>query len=300
MLLSTGQPPLSSEISVVDVDSGPGSVTATNPPETDVLGPGWLFVPADRPERFEKAAAGSDQMVIDLEDGVREADKEKARSLLRRSESVPRRACLRINGLSTAHADRDLELAREMGFRSVMVPMAESHQPFTQLADFSVVALVETARGVVESDRIAAHPNVNALALGTADLQLDLGARDTKGTAGVFEDLLAFARATLLFAGRAHHVPVIDSVHATVADDAGLRRAAAVASAYGMDGKLAIHPRQIEIIRGEFAPSESEVAWAAAVVSEAESRAAGAFVLDGELVDEVIIRRAEGVLARTQ
>jgi len=98
MLLSTGQPPLSSEISVVDVDSGPGSVTATNPPETDVLGPGWLFVPADRPERFEKAAAGSDQMVIDLEDGVREADKEKARSLLRRSESVPRRACLRING----------------------------------------------------------------------------------------------------------------------------------------------------------------------------------------------------------
>ena len=285
---------------MVDDDSGPGSVTATNPPETDVLGPGWLFVPADRPERFEKAAAVSDQMVIDLEDGVREADKENARRLLRRSESVPRRACLRINGLSTAHAERDLELARELGFDSVMVPMAESHQPFSRLADFCVVALVETARGVIESDRIAAHPNVNALALGTADLQSDLGARDTTGTAGVFEDLLAYARATLLFAGRAHHIPVIDSVHATVADDAGLRRAAAIASAYGMDGKLAIHPKQIEIIRSEFAPSKSEVAWAAAVVSEAESRAAGAFVLDGELVDEVIIRRAEGVLARTQ
>ncbi|UVI36321.1 HpcH/HpaI aldolase/citrate lyase family protein [Brevibacterium spongiae] len=285
---------------MVDVDSEPGSVTATNVPRIELNGPGWLFVPADRPERFAKAAAVSDQVVIDLEDGVRKADKGKARSLLRRSGFSPVRACLRINGLSTAHAEQDLELAREMGFGSIMVPMAESHQPFSQLADFSVIALVETARGVVDSDRIAAHPDVDALALGTADLQLDLGAHATAGTAGVFEDLLAYARATLLFAGRAHHLPVIDSVHTTVADYAGLRRAAAVASAYGMDGKLAIHPKQIEIIRTEFTPSESEVAWASAVVSEAESRAAGAFVLDGEIIDEVIIRKAERLLSQVK
>ena len=283
---------------MADVASGPGSVTVADEPKVDLSGPGWLFVPADRPERFAKAATVSDQVIIDLEDGVREADKETARSLLRRSDFSPARACLRINGLSTAHADRDLELAREMGFSSVMVPMAEPHQPFSQLADFCVIALIETAQGVVGSDRIAAHPDVDALALGTADLQLDLGARSTAGTAGVFEDLLAYARATLRFAGRAHHIPVIDSVHSTVADDVGLRRAAAVASAYGMDGKLAIHPKQIETIRSEFTPSESEVAWAAAVLSEAESRSAGAFVLDGELIDEVIIRKAERLLAR--
>lgn len=283
---------------MADVDSGSGSDTVADAQKVSLSGPGWLFVPADRPERFAKATAVSDQVIIDLEDGVREADKEKARGLLRRSDLSPARACLRINGLSTAHADRDLELARELGFGSVMVPMAEAHQPFSQLADFCVIALIETARGVVDADRIASNPNVDALALGTADLQLDLGARSRAGTAGVFEDLLAYARATLLFAGRAHHVPVIDSVHSTVADDAGLRRAAAIASAYGMDGKLAIHPKQIETIRSEFTPSESEVAWATRLLSEAESRAAGAFVFDGELIDEVIIRKAKRLLSR--
>lgn len=40
-----------------------------------VAGPGWLFCPADRPERFAKAAAAADVVILDLEDGVAEAQK---------------------------------------------------------------------------------------------------------------------------------------------------------------------------------------------------------------------------------
>lgn len=136
---------------------------------------------------------------------------------------------------------------------AVMVPMAETDQPFDALAGFHVVALVETARGVIDAQHMTAHPEVDALALRSADLQLDLGSHETDDGAGVFEDLPAFARANLLIAGRAHGVPVIDSVHPGVNDDECVRRAAAVASAYGLDDKLAIHPKQIDIIRSAFA-----------------------------------------------
>ncbi|WP_210604122.1 HpcH/HpaI aldolase/citrate lyase family protein [Brevibacterium oceani] len=273
------------------------SPAPTTVPTIGAAGPGWLFVPADRPDRFAKAEAISDQIVIDLEDGVREDDKGKARDLLAASDVRADQACLRINGFASVHIDQDLELARQLRVGSIMVPMAEADQPFETVAGFHVVALVETARGVLEAQRIAARPEVDALALGSADLQLDLGARETDAVAGVFEDLLAFARANLLFAGRAHGVPVIDSVHPGVNDDEGLRRTAAVASAYGLDGKLAIHPKQIDIIRSAFTPSRAEIVWATSVIAEARSRSAGAFVLDGELIDEVVIRRAERLVA---
>src|SRR6516164_7142247 len=40
----------------------------------------WLFTPATRPERFAKAiAAGADVQIVDLEDSVAPADKERAR-----------------------------------------------------------------------------------------------------------------------------------------------------------------------------------------------------------------------------
>ncbi len=45
----------------------------------ELPGPAWLFCPADRPERYAKAAAAADVVILDLEDGVAPADKEAAR-----------------------------------------------------------------------------------------------------------------------------------------------------------------------------------------------------------------------------
>nr|WP_286672989.1 CoA ester lyase [Brevibacterium sp. RIT 803] len=257
------------------------------------VGPGWLFVPADRPERFAKAIAAADMTVIDLEDAVRHDDKARAREVLRSAELDPVDVCIRVNGFGTDHIDEDLKMVRDLGITRVMVPMAEAGQPFASLTGFHVIALIETAKGVLEADQIAAHTCVEGLALGSVDLQLDLGAR---GSAALFDNLLVFARMTVLFAGRAHKTAVIDSVHPTVTDEPGLREAAAAAAAYGFDGKMGIHPRQIETIRSVFAPDERELRWAQNVTSEAGSRQVGAFMLDGELIDDVVIRRAERLL----
>lgn len=261
------------------------------------VGPGWLFVPADRPERFSKAIAAADVAVIDLEDAIRPDDKARARQMLREAELDPQGVCIRINGFGTDHVDKDLALARELGITTIMVPMAEADQPFASLEGFHVIALIETARGVLETERIAAYSCVDALALGSVDLQLDLGARDVENSAELLDDLLLFARTKILFAGRAHGAVVIDSVRPTVNDEPGLRKEATSAAAYGFDGKLAIHPRQVDTIRSSFAPGQREMNWARSVVSEAKSRTDGAFVLDGELIDEVVIRRAKRLIA---
>nr|WP_245162050.1 CoA ester lyase [Brevibacterium marinum] len=263
-------------------------------------GPAWLFVPGDQPERFAKAVAAADLAIIDLEDAVRAEDKAGAREALAAAELLdPRQICVRINGFGTDHIEADLALVRALGIGTVMLPMAESDQPFDSLDGLTVIALVETARGVMEAAHIAAHPHVSALALGSADLQLDLRGRSRPDSHARFDDLLGFARAQLLFAARAADIAVIDSVHIALDDAPGLAREAAVAAIYGFDGKLAIHPTQVQAVRTAFAPTPDELGWARTVVAEARSRSEGAFALDGELIDEVVIRRAEMLLRFT-
>ena len=65
-------------------------------------GPGWLFCPADRPERFEKAAAAADVVILDLEDGVAAKDREAARAALIDTPLDPDRTVVRINPAATA------------------------------------------------------------------------------------------------------------------------------------------------------------------------------------------------------
>ncbi|MCD1286143.1 HpcH/HpaI aldolase/citrate lyase family protein [Brevibacterium sp. GP-SGM9] len=259
-------------------------------------GPGWLFVPADRPDRFAKAAASADLVIIDLEDAVRAADKERARQTLRTADLDVEQTCIRINGFATADFAADLALVRELGVRTIMLPMTEEDQPLDLLSDFQVIALVETAKGVSGVESIAAVPCVQALALGSADLQLDLRSRALPGAESAFDDLLAFARTRLLFAARSFDIAAIDSAHVAITDESGLAGAASTAAAYGFDGKLAIHPRQVPLIRRAFAPTSGELEWARAVVRGAHSHSVGAFALDGELIDEVVIRRAEMLL----
>lgn len=263
------------------------------------VGPGWLFVPADRPERYGKAIAASGLAIIDLEDAVRPEDKDKARELLLSSVIDPERVCVRINGFGTPHVDSDLDAVRELGVTRVMVPMAEADHPFGSLTGLEVIALIETARGVIEADRIAAHQQVGALALGSADLALNLRTRSTENSTVPDSDPLAYARTRILFAARAYGLSAIDSVPTTVDDDSGLRGEADSAAAQGFDGKLAIHPRQVGLIRSAFAPRAEDLDWAQSVISEARSRSTGAFVFDGELIDEVIIRRAEMLLSHS-
>ncbi|BAS08218.1 citrate lyase subunit beta-like protein [Arthrobacter sp. Hiyo4] len=138
---------------------------------TFVMGPALLFCPADRPERFPKAAQRADAVIVDLEDAVAPADKQRARGAILAQlgaagegpELDPSRTIIRINPAGTDEFERDLHCLAHTPYRTVMLAKAESAAQLEALADYHVIALCETAVGVLNAPAIAAAPNVVAL-----------------------------------------------------------------------------------------------------------------------------------------
>ena len=250
-----------------------------------------LFVPADRPERFEKAAAaGADAVILDLEDAVAADAKDAARAALRSGfASVP--VLVRVNGLGTPWHVADMAALAGHAFSAVMVPKAEAGEAFEALCKASsapVVALVESARGLADARRIAGTANVARIAFGSIDFCADLGCAHIR-------DALQAARCELVLASRlAGLVAPIDGVTTAIDDADAISGDARHARDLGFGGKLAIHPRQIAPIRAGFAPDDAEVAWARKVLASGD----GAAAVDGAMVDEPVRLRARAILGR--
>jgi len=250
-----------------------------------------LFVPGNRPERFDKAAAsGADAIIIDLEDAVAANTKDEARAALRGGfTSLP--VLVRVNGIGTSWHKADMAALARQTFAAVVMPKAEAGPAFEALcaaAPMPVVALIETARGLADARRIAATENVARLAFGSIDFCADLGCAHTR------EALLA-ARGELVLASRlAGLVAPIDGVTTAIDDTALIAGDARHACDLGFTGKLCIHPRQIEAIRAGFAADEAEIAWANKVLASGD----GAAAVDGMMVDEPVRIRARSILKR--
>ncbi|HSV57502.1 MAG TPA: CoA ester lyase [Variovorax sp.] len=262
-----------------------------------------LFAPADRPERFLKAAASqADAVVLDLEDGVAPDAKTGARAAaLAFLSSHARQAVwvLRINHCNTLAGLEDLLALRQTRAMpaAVMLPKVESlgdvelavahlHRPGSAPA---IVALIESGRGLAAADAIAAHPAVCALAFGGADLAADLGAEMS------WEPLL-FARSRIVQAAAMHQVAAWDVPWLDLRNEAGLVREASAAKALGFRGKLAIHPAQVGPINTAFSPSCLQVERARQVVEASARAAGGVCVLEGKMIDQPVVLAAERTL----
>lgn len=263
----------------------------------------WLFTPATRPDRFDKAAAsGADVCIIDLEDSVAPADKAEARrtALAHLAQPAPGscRRALRVNGLETCFGLADLEALLESSACPdyLVLPKTES-AAHLQILDrllagagkaTRLVALIESARGLAAAEAIAAAtPRLEALIFGAADMSADLGA----GTAWA---PLAYARSRLVVACALAGVLAIDSPFFDVKDHDGLIQETAQAVALGFVGKAAIHPNQIAPINSALTPRPEDVAHARAILAE---NAKGVGVVQGQMVDEAVARKARRVLA---
>lgn len=266
------------------------------------LGPAILFVPGDRPERFAKAADRADAVIIDLEDAVAADDRERAREALRASDLDPTRTIVRVNARGTADHPVDVEAVSATPYRILMLPKAERAADAASLAaetGCSIVALVETAAGVLAAEELAAERSVVALMWGAEDLVASLGGTSSRGPDGRYRDVARQARARVLLAAGGHGKTAIDAVHLDIADLAGLEEEARDAVAQGYAATACIHPGQVETIRAAYRPSPSEVAWARGVLAAAvEAGAAGVFAFEGRMVDEPVLRHARGILAR--
>ncbi|PPK97741.1 citrate lyase subunit beta/citryl-CoA lyase [Kineococcus xinjiangensis] len=269
------------------------SSATAGPGGNPFAGPALLFCPADRPERFGKAAAAADVVILDLEDGVRPEARDAARRALRAADLDPARTLVRVNAAGEEQ-DRDLEAVAATPFDLVMLAKAESAEQVRALAPLRVVALCETARGVLAAPEIAAA-GAAALMWGAEDLLASLGGRSSRRADGGYRDVARHARSSVLLAAGAHGVAAVDAVYLDIPDLDGLRVESEEAAATGFAAKACIHPTQVAVVREAFRPPAEEVAWARRVLDAAEGRH-GVFAFEGRMVDAPVLRHAEAVL----
>ncbi|MFO1172743.1 MAG: CoA ester lyase [Hyphomicrobiaceae bacterium] len=256
-----------------------------------------LFVPADRPERFQKAASsGADAVILDLEDAVTPANKAKARSAVTAHgiASVP--VVIRINPLESALVADDISTLARASFDGIMVAKASDPVALAALgARFpgkALIALIESVAGHAAARAIAAVPAVAQLAFGSIDYALDLGCEET------FDALLA-ARSEVVLASRlADRAAPLDGVTIGYDDAALLTEEARRARTLGFGGKLLIHPKQIAPVRAGLRPSEAEIALARRIVEAAARQGEGAISLDGRMIDVPVLTKARRIVSQ--
>lgn len=278
-----------------------------------------LSVPGSEIRMVEKAASsGADEIVIDLEDSVPAGAKRAAREeVLRTVSGLPLDGpaiAVRVNSPGTPWCHEDVAAVAGASGRiwGIVVPKVESPgdlQFIERLLDgteaaagrrerLGVEALLESAQAIEAADAIAgASSRLTALILGYADLAASLGLLELPPDQVYWLPL----RARVLVAARAHGLQAIDGPSLTPHLDSAFADQTRVVRDLGWDGRWAIHPRQVPDLIAAFTPSRGHVEWAHRVIEALESAGGegrGALVLDGEMIDEAVRRRAAMILDR--
>jgi citrate lyase subunit beta/citryl-CoA lyase len=258
-------------------------------------GPAWLFCPADRPERFAKAAAAADVVILDLEDGVAAADRDDARKALVDNHLDPERTVVRLNPVGTPDHELDREALTRTPYSTVMLAKTESAQQVSSLHPLDVIVLVETPLGALAVNQTARVENTIAVMWGAEDLFAATGGTLNRTPDGSYRDVAQHVRSQSLLAAKAYGRLALDSVFLDIKDLDGLRDELDDAVAVGFDAKVAIHPSQVAVIRAAYTPEPAQVEWAQRVVAAARDNR-GVFQLDGMMVDMPVLRRAQHIV----
>ena len=264
-----------------------------------------LFVPADKPERIEKAATlSTDVVVIELEDGVSPENKDFARieagRMIEQVDFGNKEVALRVNRVSTLHGLEDVNALAKWPKKPdlVLLPKVESagevriyDDLISQMkAELEFMVMIESSRGILNAAKIvSASPRVSCLALGAADLSAELGSQ-------MSWDAMFFHRASMVLACGLTGIMPIDSPYLDIRDENGLLRECKKVREMGYTGKLCIHPSQLATVNGAFTPSAEEVAHSRRIVKAAETQGTGALMLDGKIVDTPVIKSAQRIV----
>jgi citrate lyase beta subunit len=289
-----------------------------------------LFVPASRPDMIPKAAASAaDAVCIDLEDSVVPEAKAASRAhvvdALRSLDFGERTRIVRINGLDTPYAYRDLVevveaagdrldlvmlpkvgAARDVVFVDMLLSQIEAHRGLSW--PIGIEAQIETAQGYVYLREIASSsPRLEALIFGPGDYAASMRMPSSGiGEHDAHDELYPghrwhAAMHGIVAAARAHGLRCLDGPYSAYKDSAGFARACGIARAMGFDGKQCIHPAQLEAANALFSPTEAEVSAASALVRAFDAAVAagrGAASHEGRMIDAASLRMARTILDR--
>ena len=269
-----------------------------------------LYMPGANTRALEKAKSlPADSLILDLEDAVAPDAKAAARENILTalgSGFGHREAVVRINGLNTPWGLDDLKAFVNSKADAIVLPKVESAEQIQAVAEhlkqmnapetMTIWAMIETPLAILRLQEIAsAHPLLETLVLGTSDLVKDLHARHTPNRV---ETQTALSLSVL--AARAYGLCVLDGVHLSLDDEAGLKQSCIQGRDMGFDGKTLIHPNQIAFANDLFGPSPTEISEAQKRITAYDAAiqsGAGIAVLNGKLIEELHIQDAKRILA---
>lgn len=268
-----------------------------------------LYTPASRVDRVQKAleAATADVVIADLEDGTAPADKARARDEIAHFLKKPPQSRsvfgVRINAWPGPTAQADLDALRENPPRLVVVPKVESMDAIASIAgilgvqgrETQFVAMIETAKGLLQAAQIAQAPGLDSIVFGSEDYAASVGATRTPDGLEIL-----YARSHVVACAAAAGIDAIDQVWVDYKDHAGLRKDALMGARLGYSGKQVIHPDQVQPVHEAFAPTPAEVANAKDIVAASQAAGGGVAVVKGRMIDKPLVDQAKKVLARAE
>jgi citrate lyase subunit beta/citryl-CoA lyase len=269
-----------------------------------------LFIPANHPAMLQNADIfESDSVIFDLEDGVhlteKDAGKDLLISFLNTFKLTDLEVIIRINEIS------DLSEIMHERIDTILLPKANKKslllldQKLTTLEKklklkkkIGVIALIETPESVLNALDIAKQKRVNGLLLGAEDLATYLGVTRT-----LEGHEIEFARNMVIYAAKSYQIDAIDTPFVDTNDLKGLKEDTLHAKSLGMSGKSCIHPNQIDLVNTLFLPSKDEVNYARKILlskEKADLEGLGAFSVDGKMIDQPIIKRAQDIIEKSK
>jgi citrate lyase beta subunit len=278
-----------------------------------------LYMPGDDLRKIQKASQlGVDCVCMDMEDGVAVSRKPAARETiaeaLRTIDFGTSEKLARINAVGSGLEGEDLDTVLPAHPDGIVIPKVESaeqiawvsakitaqeHAHAWQIGSIGLIVIVESARGIVNLEKIAgADSRLQALIFGAEDLAGDIGATRTPAGWEIF-----YARSAVLLNAAAFGLQAIDLVFMDLYDLDGLRKEAVTGAQMGFTGKQVIHPNQVGPVQEAFTPDNNAIVQALRVLqafNEHQSAGRGAFAMDGKMVDMPVIRAAEQVLVRAR
>ena len=277
-----------------------------------------LYVPGDDRHKIEKALTfGVDCICMDMEDGVALTRKAEARAAIARAlqelDFGRSERLARINAVGSGLEKDDIEAILPFHPDGIVIPKIEALDQIqwasgkieaAELANgwplnsIRLLVDVETARGILNLKEIAAQPRLDALIFGAEDFAADIGATRTAEAWEVF-----YARSAAVTAAAAYGLGAIDMVTIDFRDIEKVRREAEFGARLGYTGKQIIHPNQVQPVQEAFTPDDEAIAHARRLVEafeEHQKKGAGAFALDGKMIDMPLVKAAQNVLARAK
>jgi len=273
-----------------------------------------LFTPGNKPEMMTKSLNGeADAVILDLEDSVPDNQKEAARSEVIKliKLNIQKDVYIRVNGLSTPWIIEDIIQLCHYSLKGFVVPKvtcaadvekidwlvnSSINESATKALDFRIIAIIETAEGVLNAQKIAQarSPHLEGIMFGAIDYSLDIKGSSEDGFS------MLFPRAQVVTACRSRGLLPIDSVYPNFKDQEGLERESQSSKAMGFAGKACIHPAQVEVTNRVFSPSSADITWAKRILESYEkavSEGRGAVNVDGYMVDLPVAQRARNILS---